>query len=256
MHQSSNTQAYLNKKSSKRVSSVNKKQRDKLGLEIKQINPLTHAQTEVFELFPQNHMVMIGAPGTGKTYISIALGLKEVMEYMAYNRIVIVRSAVPTRDLGFLPGTLEEKIALYEAPYIDIVSDLFGRGDAYDILKNKGVVQFMSTSFVRGLTIDNAIVIFDEFQNATTMELHSIITRIGKNTKLVLSGDIKQNDLVGQTKKGSQSGAEQIIEIAKKMKSFEVVQFRKEDIIRSGFVKEYLIVRDDLEERGLIEPVA
>ena len=163
-------------------------------------------------------------------------------------RIVIVRSAVTTRDQGFLPGTLQEKMALYEVPYKDIFAELCsGRRDVYDLLKKKGYLEFMSTSFIRGLTLDDAIVIVDEVQNLTDHEINSVLTRVGKNTRVILCGDYRQDDLRMTGKKSQESGIKILLEVASKMKSFSLVKFDIKDIVRSGFVREYLIARINLD---------
>ncbi len=166
-----------------------------LGLELREINPMTETQNIVFRSFYDNHLLLHGIAGTGKTFISLYLALKEMLEYGTFKKIYIVRSAVATRDVGFMPGTLDEKLRVYEQPYREIVNNLLSRGDAYDILKSKNVIEFMSTSFIRGLTIDNAVVIVDEIQNLSFAELDSVITRVGEGTKIVFCGDFRQTDL-------------------------------------------------------------
>lgn len=213
------------------------------GLALRQINPLTGAQTQVFETFFENHLLLHGMSGTGKTFISLYLALKEILEYTKFRKIVIVRSAVQTRDQGFMPGTLDEKMSYYETPYRDIVNDLCGRGDAYDILKNRGCIEFMSTSFIRGITIDHAIVIVDEVQNMTFQELDSVVTRLGKDSKLVLCGDYRQSDL---KKDKERTGLHDFIRVIDTMTGIEHVEFLQQDIVRSGFVKQYIIQKTEL----------
>ena len=135
---------------------------------MKRINPITETQHQLFDSYNSGqNIAAIGSAGTGKTYVSLYLALQDVMKNNEYEKIIIVRSAVQSREQGFMPGSLTEKMAYYETPYMDIVSDLFQRGDAYGIMKQKGMIQFMSTSFVRGLTFDNSIIIFDEAHNIT-----------------------------------------------------------------------------------------
>lgn len=228
----------------KRKATVNKKQKEKLsGLDLKQINPMTYAQREVFEMFPENHMLLHGVAGTGKTFCAVFLALKEILDYGAYQKLVIVRSAVPTRDVGFLPGNLEEKTALYEIPYRDIVAHLFGRGDAYDILKNKHVIEFMSTSFVRGLTIDDAVVIVDEAQNLTFHEIDSVVTRLGERSKLVVAGDFRQSDLC---KDRDREGFATFLSILNKLPKVGSVEFQIADIVRGSFVKSYIVQKTEM----------
>ncbi|MBT9160648.1 MAG: PhoH-like protein [Dehalococcoidia bacterium] len=206
---------------------------------IPDVQPLTENQRQAILAWAEgNHLVLHGVAGTGKTYLSLAMALREVIELGNYRGIVIVRSAVPTRDVGFMPGTLAEKLAVYEQPYRDITNEVIGRGDAYDILKQKGIVDFMSTSFIRGLTLDRRIVIVDEMQNCNWGELTSIITRIGRDAKIVFSGDYRQSDF---TKKAEREGLMKFLGVLRKLKGVEFIEFKEEDIVRSAFVKQFLI---------------
>jgi phosphate starvation-inducible protein PhoH len=160
--------------------------------------------------------------------------------------VVIVRSAVPSREIGYLPGDEKEKTEVYTQPYIEICQTLFNRTDAYQRLVEQGMVQFMITSFVRGITMDNSIIIVDEAQNLTDMELNSIITRVGLRSKILFCGDFRKTDL--NTKKDI-SGLKKFIGIAKMMKSFDIIEFGVDDIIRSEIVKEYIIARMNYEDK-------
>ena len=162
------------------------------GLEIQQIEPLTRNQLAAFE--SESHLVLFGVAGTGKTFVGCYLAFDD-MAKKEYEKLVIIRSAVPTRDIGFLPGTEKEKASVYEEPYKDIAVDIFGRGDAYQILKAKGLVEFMTTSYIRGITLRDAVIIIDECQNMSFHELDSIITRVGRNCRVILAGDFGQSDL-------------------------------------------------------------
>jgi len=143
-----------------------------------------------------------------------------------------------------MPGSLNEKMSYYEAPYTDIVNDLFGRGDAYSILKQKKMIEFMSTSFIRGLTFDNAIIILDEVQNCNFGEIDTVMTRVGENSKIILCGDVKQDDLKSSRNRQDNSGLRDFIRIINKMPSFDVIEFGTDDIIRSGLVREYIITKE------------
>ncbi len=222
-------------------------------LEIKEVFPKTESQRDAFAAYEYGlNLLLHGVAGTGKTFIAIYLALKSILDQkLGIDKVYIFRSAVPSRDIGFLPGSAKDKMAPYEAPYEAIFSELFKNDTAYSILKTKRVVEFMPTSFVRGLTIDNAVVIIEEMQNMTGGELNSIITRLGKNTRLILCGDHRQDDLAGK-KHVEQSGLKDIIRVFSEMDSIAKIEFGIEDVQRSGFVKEYLKMRLKL---GLDKPL-
>jgi phosphate starvation-inducible protein PhoH len=212
---------------------------------MKKINPMTDNQANLFDLFDEGkHILAIGSAGTGKTYISLWLALKSVMSGKEQKQIIIVRSSVQSREQGHMPGNASEKMTYFEMPYIDIVNDLFERGDGYSIMKQKGMIKFMSTSFIRGLTFDNSIIIVDEIQNMTDSEINTIMTRVGKNSRIVLCGDVRQDDLVLSKNRADVSGLSKFIRIARKIPSFDIIEFGVDDIIRSGLVREYIIARE------------
>lgn len=212
---------------------------------MKRILPKTATQSRFFESYKNGYNIAnIGSAGTGKTYISLALALAEIMETDNYEKILIVRSAVQSRDQGFMPGSLTEKMSYYESPYVDIVNDLFGRKDAYNILKQKGQIEFMSTSFVRGLTFDRTIIIVDEIQNMQYSELRTIITRYGEGSRIILCGDTKQDDLKTAKNRLDRSGLDDLLKVITKMKSFDVIKFTTNDIVRSEFIKEFIITEE------------
>lgn len=226
---------------------------EKLNFSLKYVDPLTVNQENTFKAWEDGqNLLLVGTAGTGKSFLSAYLGMKEILETKEQQKLAIVRSVVPTRDMGFLPGSNKEKSKVYEAPYYSIFSELFGRGDAYDYLKNKGVVEFMTTSFVRGITINDCVVVVDEIQNMVPGELHSVITRIGKNCRVIFAGDIKQNDL---NPRKEESGFKDFFKVINKMRGFSVVEFTREDIVRSDLVRQYIIAREDLEDRGIIDPL-
>lgn len=235
----------------KRVQKQNQEAaKEKFNFELRKITPLTDNQRLTFDAYEdQKHLLLIGTAGTGKSFLSIYLGMQDIMEQDTHKKMVIIRSVVPTRDMGFLPGNNKEKSKVYEAPYYSIFSEIFGRGDAYEFLKNKNVVEFMTTSFVRGITLNNCIIVVDEIQNMTANELHSVFTRIGKNCKVLFAGDIKQNDLNG---KREQSGFKDFFKVLDEMRDFSIIEFTREDIVRSSLVKSYIIAREKLEEKGLV----
>tara|TARA_B100001778_G_C18437507_1_gene560811 strand:- start:196 stop:897 length:702 start_codon:yes stop_codon:yes gene_type:complete len=205
-------------------------------------DPITNNQKKVYEAYKKgNNLFLHGIAGTGKTFISLYLALEEVLDRSSvYNDIIIVRSAVTTRDIGFLPGDEQEKVSMYEAPYRSICAELFNVKDAYDSLKAQGNVKFMSTSFIRGITINHAIVIVDECQNLNFHELDSIITRVGKDAKIIFCGDYNQTDL---QKDNDKKGVLEFMKILSEVNHFEKVEFVIDDIVRSDFLKEYIIAK-------------
>ena len=212
--------------------------------DIKRIKPLTETQNDMFQSYFQgSQIVAAGSAGTGKTFLALYLAACDVLkESTEQDHIVIVRSAVPTRDMGFMPGTLEEKTAHYELPYQDTLAELFGRSKTYDDMKEAGIIKFMTTSYIRGLTWDNAIVIVDECQNMTFHEINSIMTRIGHNTRIIFTGDFNQTDL---NKKGDVSGMDKFMKTVKRMKEFCVIDFKSSDIVRSELVKAWIMACEE-----------
>ena len=206
------------------------------GLSLAEIEPLTKNQLIAFE--SDKNLLLHGIAGTGKTFISCYLAFDDMVKNV-YNNLVIIRSAVPTRDIGFLPGSEKEKASVYEEPYKEIALELFQRGDAYEILKTKGLVHFMTTSFVRGITLKETVIIIDECQNMSFHELDSIITRVGTNCRVIFCGDFRQSDL-------KTNGLESFMEILKNMGSFDFIDFEIKDIVRSEFVKDYIIAKTEL----------
>lgn len=206
---------------------------------MRQIYPMTTAQQDFFDAYRSGKNVMaIGSAGTGKTYLGMYLGLKDVLQGDKYREVIVIRSAVQSRDQGYLPGGEKDKMAVFETPYIDIVNDLFSDRSAYGILKQRGHIRFMSSSFIRGLTFDNAIIIIDEAQNCNYSELSTVVTRLGGDSKLIVCGDTKQNDLVKS--KYDISGLGVFTKVTDRMNSFSTVRFTLNDVVRSSIVKEFL----------------
>ena len=232
----------------KRIQGQDKGREDnslKINFRLKNIEPLTENQSKTFEYYSRDKNLMLhGIAGTGKSFISCYLSMRQLMdEDSRYKKLIIVRSVVPTRDMGFLPGNNKEKTKVYEAPYQAIFTELFGRGDAYEYLKQRGVVEFISTSFIRGITLNDCIVVVDEIANMTLHELDSVITRVGKNCKIMFCGDFRQSDF---TKEHEKSGLIDFMKILNRMKTFEHVEFDENDIVRSAMVKEYIIAKSKL----------
>lgn len=212
---------------------------------LKKVNPLTENQRIAFEAFDDGkHLMLHGMAGTGKTFIALYKAIEALMENSGVqNKIYVVRSVVPTRDMGFLPGNQKEKMKVYEAPYYAICTELFDRSDAYEVLKQKHAIEFISTSFVRGITMNNCFVIVDEVNNMTFHELDSVITRIGKGCRVMFCGDFRQSDL---TKDQEKNGLKDFMRVIDRLNDFVHVDFLEQDIVRSRLVKEYIIARQKL----------
>lgn len=212
------------------------------------IQPKTSKQKDFFDAYRDGHyfMCLHGVAGTGKSYIALYKALEEVMDKSnPYRKVVIVRSAVQSRDMGHLPGTADDKMDVYIQPYRQITSDLFGRGDAWNRLVEQDYVEFMSTSFIRGTTFTNSILLVDEFQNMNFEELDTIITRVGHTSKIIFCGDIRQTDL---KKRDDKSGLPKFLNIVSKMSEFSRFEFTTDDIVRSSLVKNYIIAKTKYED--------
>ena len=216
-----------------------------------EVEPLTPNQVKAFKAYEENRsLVLAGSAGTGKTFVALSLALEDVLDKETnYDKVVVVRSIVPTRDIGFLPGNEEEKKDAYTGPYRAACSELFEDPEAWDKLKNSNKIEFLSTSFIRGVTIQNAIVIVDEMQNLTFHELDSVVTRIGQNCKFIMCGDYYQSDF---EKERDKNGILKFLEIIEQLRNFTVVEFTWEDIVRSDFVRDYIMTKEMLEKDGKI----
>jgi|TARA_R110001606_G_scaffold97370_3_gene215183 predicted ribonuclease YlaK len=207
------------------------------------IEPLTNNQKEVFQAYARgDSLVLSGSAGTGKTFMALSLALEDVLDKETpYDKVIVIRSIVPTREIGFLPGTEDEKKEAYTGPYQSICAELFEQGDAWNKLQAAGTVDFQSTSFIRGITFNNAIVVVDEMQNLNFHELDSVITRVGRNCKFVMCGDYYQSDF---DKAREKNGIVQFLSIIEQLKRFTVVEFGWEDIVRSDFVRDYIMTKE------------
>tara|TARA_B100001175_G_scaffold307436_1_gene306663 strand:+ start:1734 stop:2492 length:759 start_codon:yes stop_codon:yes gene_type:complete len=218
---------------------------------MREIEPLTDNQENLYRCYKNNqNIVAYGCAGTGKTFITLYNALVDVLNPITpYEKIYIVRSLVATREIGFLPGDHEDKSLLYQIPYKNMVKYMFElESDSefemlYGNLKTQGTISFWSTSFLRGTTLDNAIIIVDEFQNLNYHELDSIITRSGENTKICFCGDASQSDL---TKTNERNGIMDFTKILRIMPSFDFIEFGMEDIVRSGLCKEYIMAKHSM----------
>ena len=211
------------------------------------IEPLTDNQKRLFESYKNSkHIIAYGAAGTGKTFITLYNALTDVLDpSKPYERIYLVRSLVATREIGFLPGDHEDKADIYQIPYKNMVKYMFQMpSDAdfemlYGNLKQQDSIKFWSTSFIRGTTIDQAIVLVDESQNLNFHELDSIITRVGEDAKIIFCGDASQTDL---QKTNEKNGILDFMKIIEQMpEDFAMIEFGINDIVRSGLVRQYLL---------------
>ena len=215
------------------------------------IEPITDTQKQVFKSWKEGkNQFLCGCAGTGKTFVSMYLAFEEVLRNETpYDKVIIVRSLIPTREIGFLPGDEEDKAALYQVPYANMAQFMFKQPNEqafnilYDRLKAQGSFYFLSTSFLRGLTFDNSIIIVDECQNLNFHELDTIITRVGQDSKISFCGDFMQSDL---TKRNEKDGLHDFVKILEEMDEFSISEFSIGDIVRSGFVRSYLIEKTKL----------
>ena len=227
------------------------KQKDITYNQLSTIKPITDSQKQVFETYKAGlNQFLFGCAGTGKTFISLYLALQEVLRNETpYDKVIVVRSLIPTREIGFLPGDEEDKAALYQVPYSNMMQFMFEQPNEqafsmlYDRLKAQGSFYFLSTSFLRGLTFDNSIIIVDECQNLNFHELDTIITRVGQDSKIFFCGDFGQSDL---TRMNEKNGLMDFLQILQEMQEFNCTEFDIGDIVRSGFVRSYLIQKTKL----------
>ena len=227
------------------------KKQDITHNQLTKIKPVTDSQKQVFDTWKEGkNQFLFGCAGTGKTFISVYLALQDVLKNdTPFDKVVVVRSLIPTREIGFVPGDEEDKAALYQVPYSNMMQFMFEQPNEqafsmlYDRLKAQGSFYFLSTSFLRGLTFDNSIIIVDECQNLNFHELDTIITRVGQDSKIVFCGDFGQSDL---TRTNERNGLMNFLQILQEMKEFNCVEFDIGDIVRSGFVRNYLIQKTKL----------
>ena len=228
-----------------------KKNKEISSSNLLKIKPITESQKTVFDTWKKGqNQFLFGCAGTGKTFVSLYLAMQDVLNLQTkYEKVVLVRSLIPTREIGFLPGDEEDKAALYQVPYQNMVQFMFEQPNEqafkmlYDRLKSQGSLYFLSTSFLRGLTFDNTIIIVDECQNLNFHELDTITTRVGQDSRIVFCGDFFQTDLI---KTGDKNGLHDFLRILEEMKDFNCTEFNIGDIVRSGFVRDYLIQKTKL----------
>lgn len=214
---------------------------------LKTFDALTENQQKFFDAYKRGDYFigLFGSPGVGKTFLAMYRSLEEVLDRTnPFKQIVVVRSAVQVRDQGFVPGSLDEKMEIYETPYKEISETLFGRSDAWDRLKEQGYARFISTTAIRGISIDDAIILVDESQSMTFHELSSVISRVGHRSKIIFIGDLKQNDLIKS--KNDVSGLKEFLNVARHMDEFSEITFTPDDIVRSSLVKSFIVACDKL----------
>jgi len=211
---------------------------------LKTFQPLTENQKLFFDAYKRGDyfVALHGVAGTGKTFCALYKAIEEVLDKSnPFNKIIVVRSAVQSREIGHLPGDVNEKMEIYEQPYRQICHTLFDRKDAWDRLEEQGYIQFISTSFIRGMSFDDAIIIVDEMQNLTFEEIDTVMTRVGHRSKIVWCGDYRQTDL--NKKKNDMSGILKFFDIAHHMESFTRIEFTVDDIVRSSLVRDYILAK-------------
>lgn len=215
---------------------------------LKTFDPLTENQRTFYEAYKRGDyfVALHGVAGTGKTFIALYKALEEVLDKSnPFKKIIIVRSAVQSREMGHLPGDVDEKMEIYQQPYVQICETLFERKDAYKRLVEQGYIDFISTSFIRGMSFDDAIIIVDEIQNLTFEEIDTVMTRVGYRSKIIWCGDYRQTDL---KKNNDKSGLLKFFEVAQRMNAFTRVEFTVDDIVRSSLVRDYILAKLDYED--------
>lgn len=244
-----NNQAKKANKKSKNPSGYVNKTLQSLNLRLNQdITPLTPRQKTAFELSENSlsHLILNGCPGTGKTFLALYFAFRALCDSDSdIHNIKIIRSPTSTHDIGFLPGDEDDKMSPFDRGYKDICNELFNRGDAYSVLKQRGLLDFETTSFMRSRTFRNSFIIVDEMQNCTEHELDTLITRLGEGSRIIFCGDYFQSDLV---RKNDKEGILTFLDILAEMGEFTEIEFKPTDIVRHPLVRNYIIQK--LKKKG------
>ena len=218
---------------------------------LRTFQPLTENQKLFFDAYKRGDyfIALHGVAGTGKTFCALYKALEEVLDKSnPFDKIIVVRSAVQTREMGHLPGDVDEKMEIYQQPYVQICETLFKNPEAYKRLKEQKHIDFISTSFIRGMSFDDAIIIVDEMQNMTFEEIDTVMTRVGYRSKIIWCGDYRQTDL--NKKKNDMSGILKFFDIAAKMNAFTRIEFTADDIVRSSLVKDYILAKMEYDDNN------
>lgn len=207
------------------------------------VEPFTENQKKAVEAWKEGkHLFLSGSAGTGKTFLALHLGLTQALSKDTdCDNVTIIRSIVPTRDIGFLPGNEEEKKQAYVRPYIGICSEICNDTGAWNKLITHNTIKFESTSFIRGTTFDDTVIIVDECQNMSGHELDSVITRTGDRCRIIFCGDYYQSDFRNEKDK---NGILEFMKVIETMQDFATINFTWSDIIRSDFVREYIMTKE------------
>lgn len=217
--------------------------------DLQKFEALTENQKKFFDAYKLGDyfIALHGVAGTGKTFISLYKAIEEVLTRgTPFNKIIVVRSAVQGREMGHLPGDVDDKLDIYQQPYRQICHTLFQARNAWDRLVDHHQIEFISTSFIRGMSFDNAIIIVDEMQNMNFEEIDTVMTRVGHQSKIIWCGDYRQTDL--NKRKNDVTGILKFFDIAYHMESFTRVEFTTDDIVRSSLVKDYIVAKMKYED--------
>lgn len=210
----------------------------------KPVKPKTLGQEKYVQAIRDNTIVIgVGPAGTGKTYLAVAMAVS-AFRAKEVNRIILTRPAVEAGEkLGFLPGDLQQKVDPYLRPLYDALFDMLG-AENFQRYQEKGNIEVAPLAYMRGRTLDDSFIILDEAQNTTTEQMKMFLTRLGFNSKMVVTGDITQIDLPD----GKRSGLVEITKILKNIEDIKTVKFSEKDVVRHKLVQEIIKAYEKFEE--------